>query len=110
MKKLFSVILLLAVSSHVWAQKTAAAPAPPPPPPPPCSNTFVKQMDAIGTIEPRVFRDPVNPNYFLTATTGNTTFISGVNAAGTVLWTRAIKFPGDVGIIKDLIVDQIDGT
>jgi hypothetical protein len=98
MKKLFSVMLLLAVSSQIWAQGT------------PCSNTFVKQMDAIGTIEPRVFRDPVNPNYFLTATTGNLTFISGVNAAGTVLWTREIKFPGDVGIIKDLIVDQMDGT
>lgn len=97
MKKLFGV-LLLAVSSHVWAQST------------PCNNTFVKQMDGIGITEPRVFRDPVNPLYFLTATNGGTTFISGVNAAGTVTWTRAISFPGDVGTITDMIVDQNDGT
>jgi hypothetical protein len=105
MKRIFSVILLLAVSSHVMAQRSAV-----PPPAAPCNNTFVKQMDGIGTIEPRVFRDPATQRYFLTARNNNTTFISGVNAAGTVLWTRALTFTGDIGTITDMIVDQNDGT
>jgi hypothetical protein len=104
------ILLLLAVSSHVWAQKSAAAPAPPAPPAGPCNNTFVKQMDGIGTIEPRVFRDPATQRYFLTARDNNATYISGVTAAGVVTWTQKVTFTGDVGTITDMIVDQVDGT
>lgn len=105
MKKLFGVILLFAVSTHVWGQKSAAAP-----PAAPCNNTFVKQMDGIGTIEPRVFRDPATQRYFLTARDNNATYISGVTAAGAVTWSQKITFTGDIGTITDMIVDQVDGT
>jgi hypothetical protein len=67
-------------------------------------------MDGIGTIEPRVFRDPVTQRYFLTARDNNNTFISGVTAAGAVTWTQAVNFTGDIGTITDMIVDQVDGT
>src|SRR5690349_3055760 len=100
MKKLFGVMLLLAASTHMWGQKSAAAPAAPPAAP--CNNTFVKQMDGIGTIEPRVFRDPATQRYFLTARDNNATYISGVTAAGTVTWSQKISFTGDIGTITDM--------
>ena len=99
MKKLFGALLLLAASLSTGAQSTG-----------PCNNTFVKELDGIGKIEPRVFRDPATPNYFLTASSNDTTFISGVNALGTVVWTKAVNFLGDNGTITDMIVDQVDGT
>lgn len=99
MKKLFGVMLLLAAGAGLHAQSTG-----------PCNNTFVKDLSGIGNLEPRVFRDPSANDYFLTSNGNNTTYISGVNGPGTLLWTQAINFPGDNGVITDMIVDQIDGT
>lgn len=95
-------MLLLAASTGIRAQSAAPAPAP-------CNNTFVKQISNIGNQEPRIFKDPAG-NYFLTSNGNNTTFISGVDAAGNLLWTHTINFPGDNGTITDMIVDIIDGT
>lgn len=100
MKKLLSMAILLAVS---WSSIAATPSAP-------CNNTFVKQVGGIGNQEPRIFKDPAASLFFLTSADNSSTYISGVNAAGTLTWTHNIKFMGDVGIIKDLVVDQIDGT
>ncbi|XZF12412.1 LamG-like jellyroll fold domain-containing protein [Chitinophagaceae bacterium MMS25-I14] len=97
LKKVFtSLILLVGTSQVVQAQF-------------PC-NTFVKQVDNIGQVEPRIFRDPSVSNYYLTARSNDSTFISNVNATGTVVTTQIIKFPNDQGTITDMIVDRVDGT
>lgn len=76
----------------------------------PC-NTFVKQINGAGTVEPRIFKDPNASSYFLTSRSNDTTFISGINSSGTLAWTHIVKFPGgDQGTITDMIVDPIDGT
>ncbi len=76
----------------------------------PCNNTFVKQLDRVGKIAPRIFRDSAATNYFLTTRSNDTIFISRIDAVGNILSTRTINFPGDAGTIIDLVVDKIDGT
>ncbi len=99
MKKILGVVLLMAISWRSNAQGSN-----------PCYNTFVKHLDGIGKIEPRLFKDSTATNFFLTARNNDTTFISCINTAGNVIWTRTLTFPGDAGTIKDMVVDKIDGT
>lgn len=90
------ILLLLLVSLNAQAQY-------------PC-NTFVKQVDGIGTTEPRIFKDPSISNYYITATHNDTIFISNVNASGTVLSTQIVVISGDFVSVTDMIIDRIDGT
>jgi len=97
-KTFLSVLLFAAISRQVQAQSF------------PC-NTFVKKVDNVGRNEPRIFKDPSASNYYMTASSNDTIFISNVNATGTVLTTQNIILPNnDVGSVTDMIVDQVDGT
>jgi hypothetical protein len=77
----------------------------------PC-NTYIKEVFGAGTTEPRIFKDASGANYFMTAydASSNLTYITGLDGAGTILWTQTINIPGDFGVITDMIVDPIDGT
>ncbi len=72
---------------------------------------FVKQIDGAGTIEPKIFGNTaVSPDYYITARSGDSTIITKVNAAGAIITTQIVKFTGDVGTIRDMVVDWVDGT
>ncbi len=97
MKIMASLVLFILAAFNVQAQT-------------PC-NTYVKEIFGAGTTEPKIFKDATGANYFMTAFDPGTnlTYITGLDGAGNILWTHTINFPGDFGVITDMIVDQNDG-
>jgi hypothetical protein len=64
----------------------------------------------VGNSEPRIFKAPNALEYYVTTFDNKATYITKMDAAGTLLSTRQLNFNGSAGAITDMIVDNVDGT